>query len=166
MLDGPDARLALDGLDEHGRGVGGHHLLEHRVLARHHAETGHEPRVRRHHVVALERLELGQRHGKILVPIPASVNSSSSSECGSRPSMMCAAVTPPSTACAQAASLGRIPPVTAPMRSRTSAAVAWAIRVVSSAGSSSQAGTSVRKIALEACMATATAAAASSALML
>ena len=42
-------------------------------------------------VVALERLELLQRHGQlapIFVPCPASVNSSSRSECGTRPSTM------------------------------------------------------------------------------
>ena len=69
-------------------------------------------RVRRHHELALERLQLRERHGKILVPMPASVKSSSRREWDSRPSMMCAAVTPLRTACAHAASFGRIPPVT------------------------------------------------------
>src|SRR3984893_3010915 len=44
-------------------------------------------------VLALERRELREAHGEppIFVPWPASVNSSSSSECGTLPSTMCAA---------------------------------------------------------------------------
>ena len=61
--------------------------------------------------VALERLELALT-GHSFVPMPSSVNSSSSSECGWRPSRMCACPTPDSSACTAASSLGRMPPVT------------------------------------------------------
>ena len=86
-----------------------------RALAAH--ELDLVARVRRHDVVALERLQVRERHSdsapwKIFVPVPPIVNSSSSRECGSRPSTMCAASTPCSTASTQAASFGRMPPVT------------------------------------------------------
>src|SRR5439155_186451 len=77
-------------------------------------------RVRGHHELALERLELGKGHARILVPMPASVNSSSSSEWGTRPSMMWALVTPPSSAVTHASSLGRMPPETSGRRALTS----------------------------------------------
>ena len=44
-----------------------------------------------------------------MVPIPSSVKTSSSSECGTRPSSTCAAVTPPRTARRQASILGTMP---------------------------------------------------------
>ena len=50
------------------------------------------------------------RPGRIFVPRPASVNSSSSSECGTRPSTMCAKPTPPWIASRHACSFGRMPP--------------------------------------------------------
>ena len=60
-------------------------------------ELDAHPRVGGDEVVALEGLEVGEGHtaGLILVPMPASVKSSSSSECGTRPSTMWAKVTPP-----------------------------------------------------------------------
>ena len=60
-------------------------------------ELDAHPSVGRDQVVALEGLEIGEGHtaGLILVPMPASVKSSSSSECGTRPSTMWAKVTPP-----------------------------------------------------------------------
>ena len=57
-----------------------------RALAAH--ELDGKARVGRNHALALERLELGQGHARIFVPMPASVNSSSSSVCGARPSTM------------------------------------------------------------------------------
>ena len=63
-------------------------IPEARALAAH--ELDGCARVRGHEVVARERLEVGEAHGKILVPMPASVKSSSSRLCGLRPSMMCA----------------------------------------------------------------------------
>ena len=65
-----------------------------------------------HRVAALEGLQLLDAHGVTMVPMPASVNSSSSSECGRRPSMMWADPTPPRTASTQAPSFGRMPPAT------------------------------------------------------
>ena len=53
-----------------------------------------------------------------MVPMPASVNSSSSSECGWEPSMMWAEETPPRIASTQAPSFGRMPPPT-PSRARS-----------------------------------------------
>ncbi len=55
-------------------------------------ELDPETRVGGDLMVALEQLEAGEGHtaGLILVPMPASVKSSSSSECGTRPSTMCA----------------------------------------------------------------------------
>jgi hypothetical protein len=47
--------------------------------------------------------------GTIIVPMPSLVKTSSSSECGCRPSMTCACGTPPSTARMHASSLGIIP---------------------------------------------------------
>ena len=44
-----------------------------------------------------------------IVPTPASVNSSTSSACGVRPSMMCALLTPPRTARTHACAFGIIP---------------------------------------------------------
>src|SRR4051794_14439579 len=93
-----------------------------RALAAH--ELDGQPGVGAHHEVALERLEVGERHGTTFVPMPSSVNSSSSTECGSRPSTMCAAPTPFSTACRQDASFGRMPPEMSPSRWRTCAVVA------------------------------------------
>ena len=81
-----------------------------RALAAH--ELDREARVGAHHARALELLELGQGHGaaSILVPIPASVKSSRSSECAIRPSRIWAALTPAWMASTQASSLGRMPP--------------------------------------------------------
>ena len=57
---------------------------------------------------------------EIFVPCPASVNSSSSSECGTRPSTMCAEPTPARTESRHASSFGRIPPPTPPRAACTS----------------------------------------------
>src|ERR1039458_86648 len=127
-----------------------------------------EARVRSDHTRTLELLQLSQAHvaASILVPIPASVNSSKSNECGVRPSRMCAALTPWWIASRQACNLGRIPPCRLSSESSTSFAEAWAIRLPGSVGSRSQPGTSVRKITFCAPIAPATAPAASSALTL
>src|SRR5215212_7355414 len=93
-----------------------------RALASH--ELDRQPGVGAHHVVAVECLELRERHGMTFVPMPSFGNSSSSTEWGSRPSMMCAAFTPLSTASMQAATFGRIPPESWSIRSRTCSAVA------------------------------------------
>src|SRR5205823_9922527 len=73
----------------------------------------------------LERLKLGKAHpvGPILVPCPALVNSSSSSECGTRPSTIWANDTPAWMASTQAFSLGRIPPSTPGSARETSSAL-------------------------------------------
>ena len=63
-------------------------------------------------VVAHHRVAGAHRAGRTFVPTPASVKSSSSSECGTRPSTMWANGTPPWMASRQACSLGRIPPAT------------------------------------------------------
>ena len=84
----------------------------------------------------------------IFVPCPALVNSSSSNECGTRPSTMCAADTPPSIAFRQAASFGRIPPPTEPSAAETSAALASETMLEGSAGSRIHPATSVRNITL------------------
>ena len=55
---------------------------------------------------AARRASSARPHAVIFVPMPASVNSSSSSECGRRPSTMWAASTPPEIASTQAASFG------------------------------------------------------------
>src|SRR5262249_9040924 len=55
---------------------------------------------------------------QILVPTPASVNTSSSSTCGTRPSRMCAAPLPPATASRQVSTLGIMPPEMVPSRIR------------------------------------------------
>src|SRR4029077_14350859 len=57
------------------------------------------------------------RHGVTIVPMPASVNSSSRSACFVRPSTMCASGTP-SSARRHASSLGIMPPVTSPLAMR------------------------------------------------
>ena len=49
-----------------------------------------------------------------IVPMPASVNTSSSSTCSIRPSRMCARRTPLRTACVQLATFGIIPPAIVP----------------------------------------------------
>ena len=73
-------------------------------------------------------LQLGERSraASIFVPMPSSVNSSSNSECGTRPSTMCAAPTPPWIASTQAASFGRMPPSSAGRPSSTSSALGLA----------------------------------------
>ena len=104
--------------------------------------------VRRDRVVALELLELGERRGHcdsdfagtIRVPCPASVNSSSSSECGTRPSTMCANETPPWIASTAARSFGRIPPETVESAASTSSAVASEMTLPGSAGIAQPAG--------------------------
>src|SRR6185437_2707140 len=75
-----------------------------RTLAAH--ELDRLARVGGDHARALELLQVGQAHvvASIIVPMPSSVNSSSSSEWGTRPSRMCAALTPASIASTQAAS--------------------------------------------------------------
>src|SRR3954465_68980 len=101
----------------------------------------------------LDRVTRGggrQRHdaGLTFVPIPASVNSSSSSECGRRPSMMCANVTPPWIASTHACSFGRMPPSIEAIAAWTWSAPRSEMTDSGSAGSRSQPGTSVRKITL------------------
>ena len=86
--------------------------------------------------------------GRTLVPTPASVNSSSSSECGWRPSMMCANETPPWIASMQACSFGRIPPDVVASAASTSSAPHSEMTDAGSAGSLSQPGTSVRNMTL------------------
>src|SRR4029453_10032870 len=131
-----------------------------------HELHGHA-RVGLHHPASLELLQLGERlHAVILVPMPASVKSSSSKVCGRRPSTMCAASTPPAIASTQAASLGRIPPSMPSNSARTSSALAVEIRDSASSESRSHPSTSVRKMALWAGIAAATFPAASSALTL
>src|SRR6476619_6326800 len=88
-------------------------------------ELDGRPPVGLHHVAMLERLQLFEAHrtskrvcrtrhqGVTIVPMPASVNSSSSKECGLRPSMMWAYWVPTPIASMQACSFGRIPPATA-----------------------------------------------------
>src|ERR1700733_2777299 len=85
-------------------------VVEPRSLSPH--ELHREARVGADHATALYLLQLSDGHvpATILVPMPASVNSSSSSEWGMRPSMMWADETPPSIASTQAASFGRMPP--------------------------------------------------------
>jgi hypothetical protein len=80
--------------------------------------------------------------------MPASVNSSSSSECGSRPSMMCALLTPAWMASTHAWSFGRIPPESRGSAASTSSAEVSEITDDGSAGSRSQPRTSVRNITL------------------
>ena len=48
-------------------------------------------------------------HGTTIVPTPSAVNTSSSTECGTRPSITCAVATPPRTARRQASIFGAIP---------------------------------------------------------
>src|SRR5204862_4303047 len=114
-----------------------------RPLAAH--ELDRVPRVGWHQVFALECLQLGHAHAVIFVPIPPSVNSSSSTLWGVRPSTMCALVTPPSTAPRQASSFGRIPPETSPIDARTWPRLAAEINSPSAA---SHPCTSVRKTIL------------------
>ena len=80
--------------------------------------------------------------------------------------MMWAEATPPEIASTQAASFGRIPPATASSAAAISPTLAFEVSEDSSAGSASQPGTSVRKIALWARSAAATLPAAASALTL
>src|SRR6185437_1273301 len=90
-------------------------------------ELDRQARVGADHALGLDALQLGERHASsasapsvILVPMPASVNSSSSSECGVRPSRMCAAETPASIAWRHASSFGRMPPSSLSSAPRTS----------------------------------------------
>jgi hypothetical protein len=101
-------------------------------------------------VIALEALQVGEgpTAGLILVPMPASVKSSSSSECGTRPSTMWAKVTPPWIASRHALSLGRMPPATPSSAASTSSAPASLMTEAGSAGSRSQPSTSVRNMTL------------------
>src|SRR5699024_10060154 len=55
-----------------------------------------------------------------MVPIPRSVKTCRRRECGTRPSMMCAWGTPPSTACRHASSLGDMPEESLGSRARSS----------------------------------------------
>src|SRR5204863_9149371 len=113
-------------------------------------ELDAETRVGGDLMVALEQLEAGESHaaGLILVPMPASVKSSSSSECGTRPSTMCAKVTPPWIASRHARSFGRMPPATCGSAASTSSAAVSEITDDGSAVSRSQPATSVRKMTL------------------
>src|SRR5205085_6010644 len=81
-----------------------------------------------------------------IVPMPLSVSTSISNACGTRPSMMCADPTPPSTASAQARSFGIIPALTLSwsIRPLSSSDVRRWTRVLSSFGSSSRPGAAVR----------------------
>src|SRR4051794_40267970 len=106
-------------------------------------------RVRRHQVVrAGRRLRAGHRAARIFVPRPALVKSSSSSACGTRPSTMCACVTPPWIAFRHAPSFGRMPPAIVPSAASTSSAPASETTLSGSAGLRSQPGTSVRNMTL------------------
>src|SRR5689334_9851856 len=70
-----------------------------RALAAH--ELDRRPGVGVHHVALFERpqvVDTGFVHGVTIVPMPASVKSSSRRLCGRRPSTMCAEPTPPRTA--------------------------------------------------------------------
>jgi hypothetical protein len=80
--------------------------------------------------------------------MPAFVNSSMSMECGTRPSTMCANVTPPWIASTQACSLGRMPPEMPGSAATTSSASASDTMESGSAGSRSQPATSVRNMTL------------------
>src|SRR5690606_8922688 len=100
------------------------------------------------------------------VPIPLLVNSSTSTECGTRPSMIAAASTPPSTASRQARIFGIIPD-SSDGSSSVSAAVVMCETSDSRLGQSAYSpGTSVRMTSLRAPSAVASAAAAASALTL
>src|SRR5205809_7685132 len=72
-----------------------------------------EPLEGAHQVGVLGVHQLLRGHGVTIVPIPASVNSSSSSEWGTRPSMTCAFGTASSER-RHASSLGIMPPLTTP----------------------------------------------------
>ena len=73
----------------------------------------------------------------IIVPMPSSVNSSSSSTCATRPSRMCPPLTPLRTACVQLSILGIIPPAIMPSATNASSwsAVVRRINVAASATS-------------------------------
>ncbi|AFU00665.1 ion transporter [Nocardia brasiliensis ATCC 700358] len=104
--------------------------------------------------------------GVTIVPIPSPVNSSSSTECGMRPSMTWAVGTPPCTARKQASILGTMP---ASSRGSNSASAAVSIRVISderSGHSVYRPSTSVSTTSFSAPIPSASAAAAVSALML
>src|SRR6185437_11431159 len=111
--------------------------------------------------------------GTTMVPMPESVKISSSTACGSRPSRTCACGTPPRTARRHASILG-IMPLLRPGSSRSRpVAVSWLITSCGWPGESPSAGqfanrpaTSVRTTSLAAPSATASAAAAVSALTL
>src|SRR2546423_1948940 len=101
---------------------------------------------------------------RIRVPAP-SVNNSSRIACGTRPSTITAASTPPSTAARQVSTLGIMPPEIVPcaISRRASAAVSSGIRRLSPSSTPATAGSSMKRRALTAA---ATAPATVSALML
>ncbi len=103
-----------------------------------------------------------------IVPTPESVNSSSSSAWGTRPSRMWARLTPARTARAQASTLGIMPPCAPPLRMISSITSSDALRitVVGSSATMRSPSMSVRKISFSACRASASAPATVSALML
>src|SRR5262249_52702238 len=102
--------------------------------------------------------------GTTIVPNPSSVNTSSSIECGTRPSTTCAAGTPPLTARRQASIFGTIPASRVGSNSASSVPVSRVIRLVVSGQSAYRPSTSVSITSLRAATATARAAAAVSAL--
>src|SRR6266545_3313926 len=139
-------------------GLVGHH----RALAAYQGQRGH--RVRGHQ---RGRPPVPERHdGTTMVPNPSSVNTSSSSECATRPSITCACGTPPRTARRHASIFGIIP-LARPdsMSSNWSAAISES-RLSRSGQSAYRPSTSVSTTSFCACRATASAEAAVSALRL
>src|SRR6185312_4078256 len=104
--------------------------------------------------------------GTIWVPMPAAVKISSRMECGILPSTTAARSTPPSTAFRQASILGIMPDCSPGSSPRSSPAVSDEINEDLSGQFAYSPSTSVRMTSREACRASATAAAAVSALTL
>src|SRR5258708_6084840 len=114
------------------------------------------------HEVAVRKL--GRVHGVTIVPIPASVNSSSSRALGGRPSTVCASGTT-SSARRHASSLAIMPPVTSPSATRWRAS-SRDITATTLPSTPMTPGTSVSSMTLAAFSETAISAATVSALML
>ena len=101
-----------------------------------------------------------------MVPMPESVKISSSTACASRPSSTCACGTPPRTAVRQASIFGIMPADSAGSSFSRSAAPSWLITSAEAGQSLYRPATSVSTTSLAAPSATASAAAAVSALTL